>query len=240
MRWAPNCPIGVPLDSAASWIPAPTFSNLEDMAEMRSAILEARDLSGYPPEALNPSTPFDGDDSLFNAALDVIENGVDVSSGVPQLYSAPPSFPSSTSTSSSTVAGTSVTVNVDIDLSQTNSLLTSIRDDLHGLAGLTTGSVSLVEGSTDIVGAFESSLLEISSGVADSNLLALVHKLEVPESSAPLVACWSADFGQWGGVREVCLSDFPFLTWLFGIVKVIVLMTCLYISAKISMGVGMS
>lgn len=226
-------------------LPFPSVDNKYDTQEILETLKAAERVSLELPVI---STFTNGDFQIavppvISQAIDYIENGVPVDGPIGQTSDIYPATTYEAAVSSSVdVSGSSVSVNVNVVVNVSTKeivdQLVDLNNSVDELKDGMNGSVNQIDGSTDIINSVGGVVVGVSSSVANSDLAKLFEKLQVPESSAPLVACWSADLGPWGGVRNICLADFPFLFDFLRIVRVIVSMCALYVALKIAMTMG--
>jgi len=234
-RYTPSCSGNIPIDSNSYWIPAPTFANQSDISEIRSAIIEAQKINYAPEVITNFETDFNGDNATFNSALNYIDNGVKVSSGVPQLYSSPPDA----SVYTEQVSQSSVNVNVSItnivnvstaeivnELSEVNNYFTRGNEPEIDTFDYNAVSEPIIHKSSALLTNY---LNEFSS----SSFFTILDKFEVEESSSALFPCVNFDVTFLGFNEQFCPEALPGFDMVVNVCFALFQIACFMFSCRI-------
>lgn len=195
--YAPGCNVRA-YSLEGTFFPAPTFSNLEDTALVRSAIQAAKndcqDMKGLPCQLMK------GDEALFDEALNTIDNGISVSTGVPDYHAIPPSDPAPYVPPDVVVNVPTATVNVNIVFSTSEIVnqLIGISSGVNGIYNFFTSTLTAgPEVSTiPITTAFD----DFQNRISSLPIVSLMYNI-LPTSTETWRPCFDVT-GFWAGYFE--------------------------------------
>jgi hypothetical protein len=228
-KYWPNCVVSTPMESTAFWVQKPNTSVATSMAEVRSAIIAASEIQHIPPEINNYTPGFTGDNSIYASAISHIDNGILVSSGVPQLYSTPPDSQVYEQSLSTTI----VNVTVNVSTAEIVNEISELNDFISRGESPEVSTYDYASIVNPMVAASTPALVNFMQTISSSSFLSILDKFTVEESTQPMLPCVTFRFDFLNFTQEFCPEEITGFSNVISVLYALFQIACFMYSVRI-------